>query len=58
MLGDRGVSWGSVRSLVNSFFIAQLAVDIRLIALIAMPVVGCISNGFERKRNADSIVHQ
>ena len=38
---------------IVTFVTARLAVDIRLIALIAMQVLGYIATEFERKRNAD-----
>ena len=38
--------------------VARPAADIRLIALIAMPVLWYISMELERRRNADSTMHQ
>ena len=37
---------------------ALLVIDIRLIALIDMPVFGCISTEFQWEKNVDSTMHQ
>ena len=50
-LGDRYV-------LYLKRFSARLAVDVRLIALNAMPILGHISTEFQRERNVDSTIHQ
>ena len=52
-----GVFWLSLHSLLKQFF-ARLVVDIKLIALVAMPVLGYSSTEFERERKADSAMHQ
>ena len=51
-----GSVFAMVTFVIKSFF-ARLAVDIRLIALIAIPFLGYISTEFERKRNAHSSMH-
>ena len=48
-LGDRYIRYQ------NCF--ARLVLDIRLIALVAMPVLGNISTEFQLKRNAGVIYH-
>ena len=48
-LGDRYICYQ------NCF--ARLPLDIRLIALVVMPVLGNISTESQRKRNADVIYH-
>lgn len=51
-----GVVWLSLHSLLKQFF-ARLVVDIKLIALVAMPVLEYSSTEFELERNADSAMH-
>ena len=57
-LGKRYKGVGGVLAIVTLLkFFAHLAVDIRLIPLIAMPVLGYVSTEFEWERNADSTMH-
>ena len=49
--------WGLL-AIVTSVFLARLAVDIRLIALIAKLGLWYISTEFERERNVDSSMRQ
>ena len=56
------VTWGwdggVLTFIIKTVFLSRPAVDIRLIALIAMVVLGYVSTGFERKRNADPTMLQ
>ena len=52
-----GVSWRSLRSLLRHFFVRP-AGDFRLIALIAMSVLGYISTKVKRKGKANCTVYQ
>ena len=68
-LGDRyigaGISWrllhrggGVLATIVYLFAVFFLPDDIKLIALIPVPVLVSISTEFQRKRNVDSTMHQ